>query len=180
MKQRHIGPMQRYERLSRLRDFAVDRHQIDPRRWKVVNRDGHAIGEVKDLIVDTERMAAAYLDIELDRKLFDLHGDPHVLVPMAHAHRDGGHRRLMVDGLSRDRVAALAPARWEHERQFWDRWWAPEERPVQSAPPTRPEDLRRALDDVRPGEAMRIPVINEEILVERRPVPEQPLIARDK
>jgi len=180
MKQRHIGRVQRYERLSRVRDYRVDRHQIDPRGWKVVNRDGHTIGEVKDLIVDTERMAAAYLDIELDRKLFELRGDPHVLVPMAHAQRDGDQHRLIVEGLSRDRVAGLAAARWDHEREFWDRWWTTDEPKVQAAPPTMPEDLRRALDDVPPGETMRIPVVNEEIVVERRPVREQPLIARDK
>ena len=32
------------------------------------------------------------------------------------------------------------------------------------------EDLNRAIEDVRPGETVRIPVVNEEIIVERRPV----------
>jgi hypothetical protein len=181
MHQRHIGSVQRYERLSRLRGYTVDRHQDDPRKWKVVNRDGHAIGDVRDLIVDTERMTGAYLELELDRKLFELRGDPHVLVPMALAQRDGGHHRVIVDGLSRDRVAGLAAARWEQEREFWDRWWKlDDERLVQTLPTSRPEDLRRAVDEVRPGETMRIPVVNEEIVVERRPVAEPTLIARDK
>ena len=179
MRQHHIGPVRRYERLSRLRGVAIDKHQVDPRGWRIVSRDGHVIGEVKDLIVDTERMAGAYLDVELDRKLFDLHDDAHVIVPIARADRDGPHRRLIVDGLSRDRVAGLAAERWEHERLFWDRWWTPDERVVPAAPPTARDNLARTVDEVRPGETVRIPVIDEEIVVERRPAAE-PLIARDK
>ncbi len=177
MRQEYMSPVRRFERLSRLRDCAVGKGQIDPRGWAVVNAERRAIGHVKDLIVDTERMTGAYLDVELDRKLFDLLDDYHILVPMPHAHRDGDHKRLLVDGLTRERVAAAAIAREAHQREFWDRWWEPDRAPAHerdwSPRITRgahPEDLRRALDDVRPGETVRIPVVHEEIVVERRPV----------
>lgn len=181
MKQEYMSPARRYERLSRLRNYSVDRHQVDPRGWDVVNREGRKLGDVKDLIVDTERMAGAYLDIELDRKLFELREDPHVIVPMGRAHRDGSHRRVIVEGLTRDRVAQLYAARWAHQFEFWDSWWEADVRPSRPATARDADDhLRRALETVGPGETVRIPVVNEEIVVERRQVPEEPAIARDK
>lgn len=185
MKQQRMRPARRYERLSWLRDFKVDKHQVDPRGWHVVAQDGRTAGVVKDLIVDTERMTGAYLDVELDRKLFDLHEDPRVFIPMARAHRDGSHHRLIVDGLTRDRVANLYAARWEHDRRFWDTWWNADSNVAATMAPTTaaaatPDELRRALDDVQPGESVRIPVIKEEIVVERRPVADDTLVVRDK
>jgi hypothetical protein len=176
MKHEHMSPMHRFERLSRMRGCRIDKHQIDPRGWHVVNAERRTIGEVKDVIVDTERMAGAYLDVELDRKLFDLHDDPHLLVPMARADRDGDHKRLLIDGLTRDRVATMCVARAEHAREFWDRWWdvgratGTADWAPSIARGAESEQLRQALEDVRPGETVRIPVVNEEIVVERRPI----------
>jgi hypothetical protein len=177
MSKEHMSPVPRVERLSRLREWTVGKGETDPRGWSIVNAERRSIGEVKDLLVDTETMTAAYLDVELDRKLFDLRDDPHVLVPMARAHRDGDHRRLVVDGLTRDRVAELCMAREAHYRQFWNHWWEMDRTGAHdrdwSPRITRgasPEELRRAVDDVRPGETVRIPVVHEEIVVERRPV----------
>jgi sporulation protein YlmC with PRC-barrel domain len=110
------------ERLSRLRDYDVGRNDPDPRGWKVVNRDGRSIGEVKDLLVDTARMTATYLDVELDTKLFDLrHDDPHVLVPVERAHRAG--KRLVVEDISSSWVTEVRAARDLEQHLFWDRWW---------------------------------------------------------
>ena len=122
MKSEHEVSSRRLERLSRLRDHDVSRDEPDPRGWRVVNRDGRAIGEVTDLIIDTDRMKAAYLDIELDAKLFGLRrDDPHVLVPLERAHRAG--KRLLIEDISRAWVDELRAARDEHQREFWDRWW---------------------------------------------------------
>jgi len=176
MRHEHMSPVSRFERLSWLRGYHVDKHQVDPRGWEIVNSERRTIGIVKDLIVDTERMAAAYLDVELDRKLFDLRDDPHVLVPMARAQRDGDHKRLLVEGLTRDRVAAMCLDRADHAREFWDRWWDTGRGTGTSdwaptiAQGADPEQLRRALEEVRTGESVRIPVVNEEIVVERRPL----------
>jgi len=174
MKHEHMSRMERFERLSYLRDFTVARDQVDPRGWKVLNVEGHVVGEVKELIVDTDRMRAAYLDVELDRKAFELR-DPHVLVPMSRARRDGDHRRLIVEGLTRERIADLRAARETHMREFWSRWWDEDRASVSDrdwsphiARTVAREDLQHALETVRPGETVRIPVVTEEIVVERR------------
>ena len=115
--------VRRFERLAYLGDHTVAKGMIDPRGWKVV--DGHAqpVGEVRDLIVDTDRMVAAFIDIELDGRFFALRGDPRVLVPMLHADRDGKARRLIVPELTRSRVGALLLARDEYQLNFWKNWW---------------------------------------------------------
>jgi hypothetical protein len=184
MRSDHDAPMRRLERLSRLRDYDVDRNEPDPRGWTVIGRDGHAVGEVQDLIVDTERMTAIYLDVELDTKLFDLRNDdPHVLVPVERAHPDG--RRLVVDEITRTWVDELRSARELNHREFWDRWWSRGEMPREAARGTRisrrvsPDDLHRVIDDVRPGETVRIPLVEEEIVVERRPVSKDEALRED-
>jgi hypothetical protein len=152
--------MKRYERLSRLRDFKVDKNQIDPRGWDVINLDGRTIGEVRDLIVDTETMKGLYLEVELDWKLFQLRHDPRVLVPVERAERQGTHKRLLVPALSQARVQEMVAERDRAYVDLWDRLWQRE--------PTV-DELRQALDSARPGEPVRIPILNEEIVVERRP-----------
>lgn len=119
----HGGETHRFERLSRLGHFDVEQGDVDPRGWSVITPNGEALGEVKDLIIDTERMRGTYLDVELDTKQFDLRGDPHVHVPVERAHRDRNHRRLIVDGLGRDRVLDLVTAREAAATSFWDDWW---------------------------------------------------------
>lgn len=175
MKADHDASVRHMERLSRMRDYDVAPKEPDPRGWTVVNRDSRAVGKVADLIVDTDRMAAMYLEVELDRKLFDFRGeDPHVLVPVDRARRDGS--RLVVDDIGPGWVKELLAAREVHQREFWDHWWHARERrrePVQGTPISRrmhPDELNRVLDGLKPGESVRIPVAEEEIVVERRPI----------
>lgn len=163
-----------FTRLSRMPGYAVERHEPDPCGWTVVNSQGKKIGEVKDLIVDTNRMTARYLDVELDTKLFDWRGeDPHVLVPVEHAHIDGKH--LLVPDITQAWVADLRAQRKAHVHEFWDRWWMRAERRSGAGLATRVgrvvqhEELQRVIDGVQPGETVRIPVVNEEIVVQRRP-----------
>jgi sporulation protein YlmC with PRC-barrel domain len=116
-----------FTRLSRMPSYAVERHEPDPRGWTVVNGLGKKVGEVRDLIVDTNRMTARYLDVELDTKLFDWRGDdPHILVPVERAHIDGKH--LVVQDISETWVADMRAHRTAHVHQFWDRWWTRERR----------------------------------------------------
>ena len=169
--------MKRFERLSRLSGYAVESHHRDPRGWDVLNADRRSMGEVKDLIVDTSLMKAVYLDVELDGKLFDLGGDPHVLIPLERAEREGRHKHLIVAGLDSVRMQELLVERERHYYQFWDEWWRRGASPAGASwAPTisqqlSAEDLKRALENVRPGEHVRIPIVNEEIVIERRPLP---------
>ena len=115
--------MRRYERLAHLGAHKVAKGMIDPRGWKVVDAHGQTVGVVKDLIVDTDRMVAAFIDVELDAKFFTLRGDPHVFVPMQRAHRAGDEKRVSVPELTRSRVAALLMARDDNQISFWNNWW---------------------------------------------------------
>ena len=182
MRSENAVPARRLERLSRLPKYEVERHDPDPRGWSVVNREGRHVGSVKDLLVDTERMTATYVDVELDTKLFDFRGDdPHVLVPVERARQDGN--RLVVEDISTEWVTDVRAARARHQYDFWDRYWHRAEVPddqqgratrIQTR--TEPEDLHRVIDEVRPGQEVRIPVVKEEIVVERRPVEREEIV----
>jgi hypothetical protein len=52
--------------LGRLRDYRVATGDPDVRGWLVLGTDGHRIGEVDDILVDTEAMRVRYLDVTLD------------------------------------------------------------------------------------------------------------------
>jgi hypothetical protein len=167
--------MKQYERLSRLRDFKVEKHQIDPRGWDVINLDGRTVGEVRDLIVDTQTMKGVYLEVELDYKQFQLRHDPRVLVPVERAERQGTQKRLLVPTLGDGRVQEMVDERDRAYIEVWDRLWQRQ---------LTVDDLRVALDRARPGEQVRIPILDEEIVVERRPLPrvdpcDEPPIFRD-
>lgn len=170
-----------FARLSRMPRYAVERHEPDPRGWAVVNGRGTKVGEVKDLIVDTNRMTARYLDVELDTKLFDWRGDdPHILVPVERAHIDGKH--LVVSDITETWVADLRAERKAHYHEFWDRWWS-RGRPgsgltARVGQVVHPDDLHRVISDVQPGETVRIPVVNEEIVVQRRPASDETPVTR--
>ena len=156
--------MKRFERLSRLRDYTVDKHQIDPRGWNVVNAEHKTIAEVKDLIVDVETMSGLYLDVELDAKVFELQGDRRVLVPVARAERHGTHKHLFIPGLDTVRVREMIAERDHAYVEVWDRIW---QRQLSG------DELKQVIDRMQPGEQVRIPILNEEIVVERRPLPQE-------
>ena len=177
MKSQDVA-VESFTRLSQMRDHVVERHEPDPRGRTVVNGRGNKVGEVKDLIVDTRRMTARYLDVELDTKLFDLKGDdPHILVPVGSAHIEGKH--LVVHDITEPWIANLRAERTTHQLEFWDRWWSRGERMTGASPATRvtrvmhTDDLNRLINDVQPGETVRIPVVNEEIVVQRRPATDE-------
>ena len=81
-RRQHTTVVRRFERMSRLRDYALEKGAVDPRGWKVLDGAGHAVGVVRDIVVDTDRMTAAYVDVELDARTFAIEGDPRILVPM--------------------------------------------------------------------------------------------------
>jgi hypothetical protein len=104
-------------------------------------------------------------------------------VPVERAHTEG--KRVVVDDISGSWVNDLRAAREEHQHAFWDRWWhRGESRHETSVAPhatnrVPSDELNRAINEVRPGEAVRIPVVQEEIVVERRAVTrEEPVVNR--
>ena len=151
--------MRRYERLAHLGAHKVAKGMIDPRGWKVVDAHGQTVGVVKDLIVDTDRMVAAFIDVELDTKFFTLRGDPHVLVPMHRAHRAGDEKRISVPELTRSRVTSLLMARDDNQIAFWNRWWQSDaalEEPVESVPTNYSATAEPVFSDDREYPADRV------------------------
>ncbi|HEX5110418.1 MAG TPA: PRC-barrel domain-containing protein [Vicinamibacterales bacterium] len=145
MSGRHSTAVRRFQPISRLKGYTVDDKVSDPRGWDAVDGAGRTIGEVKDLLVDTDRLAS-YLVVDVDLRALELDGDPRVLVPMNHAHRDGDRKRIVVPGLTRSRIAALLLERADAETEFWDRWWrgsdaAAEEVPTRAAEPVDASEL---------------------------------------
>lgn len=52
--------------LSRLHNYRVAEGDPDVRGWEVLGADGRKMGEVDDLLVDTESLRVRYLDVSLD------------------------------------------------------------------------------------------------------------------
>jgi hypothetical protein len=94
------GGVRRLARLSDLSDFRVAKGDTDPRGWDVITGDGHRIGKVTELIVDTNTMEARYMDTDVDERKLDLERvDRHILVPIDAARLDRGRKHVVVDGL---------------------------------------------------------------------------------
>jgi PRC-barrel domain len=55
-------------RVEELRGFEVVEGDPDVRGWAVVGRDGRRVGEVKDLLADSEDPAVRYLDVRLEHR----------------------------------------------------------------------------------------------------------------
>lgn len=56
--------------LSRLQNYRISEGDPDVRGWEVLGADGRKIGEVDDLLVDTEALRVRYLNVNLDSGLF--------------------------------------------------------------------------------------------------------------
>lgn len=94
--------------LDELDDFKVADGDPDVRGWDVISADGRRIGEVDQLLVDTEAMKVRYLDVDLDGELLGGRaGDRHVLIPIGYARLDEESDRVIVDHLASAEVAAL-------------------------------------------------------------------------
>lgn len=55
--------------LRRLHNVRISEGDPDVRGWDVMGADGHRMGEVDDLLVDSEAMRVRYLDVILDPRL---------------------------------------------------------------------------------------------------------------
>ncbi|MGH7476189.1 MAG: PRC-barrel domain-containing protein, partial [Longimicrobiales bacterium] len=87
-------------RLRDLPDFRVARHEVDPRGWAVVAADGRVIGEAQELLVDTARMRARYIDCDLDETALGLERvDRHVLLPVERVDLDRDDKKVRVADL---------------------------------------------------------------------------------
>lgn len=160
----------RFQRMSRMKDFRVDKALVDPRGWPIVDADGRRVGRVSDLVVDTDRMISSFLEVELDVKALDLDDAGRVLVPMALANPDGDRRQLVVRELTRSRIVAMRLAWSEHEVRFWDQMWA--------APDATSRPMAAEMPGVSPVREVRVPVIDESPVVASEIVTDDGTIVR--
>jgi uncharacterized protein (TIGR02271 family) len=91
--------MDRVVPLGQLDDFKVAEGDPDVRGWQVVASDGRKIGEVDELLIDTNAMKVRYLDVEVENGLM-AEPDRHVLVPIGYARLDRDSDRVMVDNIA--------------------------------------------------------------------------------
>jgi sporulation protein YlmC with PRC-barrel domain len=110
LRHRGIGPlcnlespmanndMDRVVPLGQLDDFKVADGDPDVRGWEVLASDGRKIGEVDELLVDTNAMKVRYLDVDVDDGVIG--DDRHVLIPIGYARLERDRDCVMVDGLA--------------------------------------------------------------------------------
>jgi sporulation protein YlmC with PRC-barrel domain len=113
LRHRDIGPllqirespmanndMDRVVPLGQLDDYRVAQDDPDVRGWEVLASDGRKIGEVDELLVDTNAMKVRYLDVDVDDGLLGDGMDRHVLIPIGYARLEQERDCVMVDGLA--------------------------------------------------------------------------------
>ncbi|HET9983918.1 MAG TPA: PRC-barrel domain-containing protein [Longimicrobiales bacterium] len=94
--------------LDELDGYRIASGDANPKGWDVVAADGREIGEVDELIVDTEAMKVRYLDVDLDSdKLGFGDRDRHVLIPIGYATLDRDDKKVIVDVVTSTDVGDL-------------------------------------------------------------------------
>jgi photosynthetic reaction center H subunit len=84
--------------LDELDSFEVAEGDPDVRGWHVYAGDGVRIGEVDELLVDTEALKVRYLDVELDEAEGGRE-ERHVLIPVGFARLHETDDHILVDAL---------------------------------------------------------------------------------
>ena len=94
-------PMDRVVPLNQLPGYKVADGEPDIRGWEVVASDGHRLGKVEELLVDTQANKVRYVDVDVD-------GDNrHVTVPIGYARLEESRHQVLVDGLGAEQLRAL-------------------------------------------------------------------------
>jgi uncharacterized protein (TIGR02271 family) len=111
---------QRIVPLDDLNDFKVADEDPDVRGWDVVSADGRRIGEVDDLLVDTEGMRVRYLNVEVDKDLRDNKDHRNILIPIGHARLNEDDDRVHVSSLSSNDVRTFPAYEGRLDRNYED------------------------------------------------------------
>ncbi len=102
--------------LHRMREvekkYKVADDDPDVRGWKVMDSTGNNIGEVDELIVDTDAMKVRYLEVDVDNSLASAN-DHHILLPIGSATIDRSSKSIMVSTLNSGSLANYPAYRGE-------------------------------------------------------------------
>src|SRR4051812_14517884 len=82
--------------LSELGSYTIEKGDQDPRGWTVVTGQGTRIGEVEDLIADTQAMKVRYLVVDLENGTGDADGDRRVLLATESVQLRGAQREVVA------------------------------------------------------------------------------------
>jgi uncharacterized protein (TIGR02271 family) len=97
---------QNLHRYSDMSDVEVAPENPDVRGWYLQSGE-RKLGKVDDLIVDRGEMKVRYLEVDLDRSVFNLDDDRHVLLPIERVQLDESAQRVLLSGLALEQVATL-------------------------------------------------------------------------
>jgi hypothetical protein len=93
----------RLTRLKDLRHFKIVDGEPDIRGWNVYSATGRELGEVEDLLVDTELEEVVMVDVDLKRD------DRHTFAPIKAAWIDREHKRVVLNTSMFDLNGSLLP-----------------------------------------------------------------------
>ena len=156
-------------------DLSVADGEPDVRGWDVVSADGRDVGEVEDLIVDTDAMKVRYLEVDIDGQ----HQADDVFVPIASADLDRDRKRVIVRGSlsSLPEFSSRATRHTDADRADVDRSASGERRLTRAEEQVEIGKRPVTAGEVRVGKHVEtehrrenVTVSREEVHVERRPV----------
>lgn len=91
--------------LDQAGDYEIAEGEPDVRGWEVTSTDGEKLGEVRNLLVDTDAMKVRYLDVETSGT--GRTGSTHVLLPIGYATLRRAEKDVMVERLNRSTIDTL-------------------------------------------------------------------------
>lgn len=95
--QNSIDRKKRLAPLGDLPEYQVKQGNPDIRGWEAYGADSLRLGEVRELIIDTDQMKALYMLVAFDRTLPNVQGDRCVMVPIGRARLDSALNRVYLD-----------------------------------------------------------------------------------
>lgn len=171
--------MDRVVPLDKLTDFDVAEGDPDIRGWDVIAGDGRRIGEVDELLIDTEAMKVRYMDVDLDEEVL---GEPvddesHILIPIGYARLREAEDKVIVPELDSDSLRSIpaydgVPVTQDVETEL-RRHFDPSEREGPEAGDRRHDAARFRADEPgsaaggRPGPQPGDVVVRERAIVDR-------------
>jgi uncharacterized protein (TIGR02271 family) len=164
-------------------DYEVAPGEHDVRGWTVVLGNDEKIGKVDDLIIDPAAGKVRYLDVDVDRSA-GLDRDRHVLVPIGGAQLDRDEEEVVLTGMSRAALLKLPDYDGKMYASGYDDTFRSHlsnefasKRVTRSAEELRVGKRMEKKGEVRVAKHVEtehvrqtVPLMREEVHVERRPV----------
>jgi sporulation protein YlmC with PRC-barrel domain len=150
--------------MGELDGYTIADGEPDIRGWDVRTLNGREIGEIEDLLVDTERGEVVMIEVEMRD------GGVHAEVPIRSVQLDRASKAVIVDSGDIDARQDQRPR---------DRMRAVERHDdVPDARGDQPRTLTYGGRDVHSADAERTADGGDEVVVERRPVIEETVVRR--